>query len=226
MPRRSSSVSSVGSSLRRGVERRVERGYRATYTSAAPRPDPPSRPRPDYHPGRNPAHPPDSRAATVYTPTVTTLRNQHEDHHKRVRRSANYLISLWGSTSRPGRVTCRDRQPGMIAAVSLRVLYLIVSRLLSWLTLLSRATASRASSYSSYATRLPCSAEPTRGLAWTGPTERYSLHSSDARRSGAGRRPRTPSDSPGRRGAGRSTRDAMGAVQQRDSAVTSFWSSR
>ena len=30
----------------------------------------------------------------------------------------------------------------MIAAVSLRVLYLIVSRLLSWLTLLSRATAS------------------------------------------------------------------------------------
>jgi hypothetical protein len=30
----------------------------------------------------------------------------------------------------------------MIAAVSLRLLYLIVSRLLSWLTLLSRATAS------------------------------------------------------------------------------------
>ena len=47
---------------------------------------------------------------------------------------------LWDSRSRPGRVTCRDRQPGMIAAVSLRVLYLIVSRLLSLLTLLSRAT--------------------------------------------------------------------------------------
>ena len=40
-------------------------------------------------------------------------------------------------------MTCRDRQPGMIAAVSLRLLYLIVSRLLSWLTLLSRATASK-----------------------------------------------------------------------------------
>jgi hypothetical protein len=31
----------------------------------------------------------------------------------------------------------------MIAAVSLRLLYLILSRLLSWLTLLSRATASK-----------------------------------------------------------------------------------
>ena len=40
-------------------------------------------------------------------------------------------------------MTCRDGQPGTIAAVSLRLLYLIVSRLLSWLTLLSRATASK-----------------------------------------------------------------------------------
>ena len=40
-------------------------------------------------------------------------------------------------------MTCTDRQPGMIAAVSLRLLYLIVSRLPSWLTLLSRATASK-----------------------------------------------------------------------------------
>jgi hypothetical protein len=52
-------------------------------------------------------------------------------------------VSLWGSRSRPGGVTCTDRQPGMIAAVSLRLLYLIVSRLPSWLTLLSRATASK-----------------------------------------------------------------------------------
>ena len=29
-----------------------------------------------------------------------------------------------------GRVTCRDRQPGMIAAMALRLLYLIFSRLL------------------------------------------------------------------------------------------------
>ena len=50
---------------------------------------------------------------------------------------------LWGSRSRPGRVTCRDRQPGMIAAVSLRLLYLIFSRLLSWLTLLPRASSSK-----------------------------------------------------------------------------------
>ena len=51
--------------------------------------------------------------------------------------------ALWGSRSRPERVTCRDRQPGMIADVSLRLLYLIFSRLLSWLTLLRRASSSK-----------------------------------------------------------------------------------
>ena len=37
----------------------------------------------------------------------------------------------------------QDRPPGMIAAVSLRLLYLIFSRLLGWLTLLRRATSSK-----------------------------------------------------------------------------------
>jgi hypothetical protein len=40
-------------------------------------------------------------------------------------------------------VTCRDRQPGMIAAMALRLLYLIFSRLLDSLTLLGRASASK-----------------------------------------------------------------------------------
>ena len=51
--------------------------------------------------------------------------------------------TLWGSRSRPGRVTCRDRQPDMIAAMALCLLYLIFSRLLDSLTLLSRASASK-----------------------------------------------------------------------------------
>ena len=41
---------------------------------------------------------------------------------------------------RPGSLTCGDRQPGMITDVSLRLLYLILSRLLTWLTLLPRAS--------------------------------------------------------------------------------------
>jgi putative transposase len=40
-------------------------------------------------------------------------------------------------------MTCKDRQPGMIAAVSLRLLYLIFSRLLGSLTLLGRASAAK-----------------------------------------------------------------------------------
>jgi hypothetical protein len=41
---------------------------------------------------------------------------------------------VWGSRSQPEPVTCGYRQPGMIAHVSPRLLYLIFSRLLSWLT--------------------------------------------------------------------------------------------
>jgi hypothetical protein len=67
----------------------------------------------------------------------------------------------------------------MIAAVSLRLLYLIFSQLLSWLTLLPHAPSSKDSSSSSYATRSPYSAEPAPSPASTGPTEHCSPPSSD-----------------------------------------------
>ena len=51
--------------------------------------------------------------------------------------------SLWGSRSQPELMTCGDRQPCMIAAVSLRLLYLILSRLLDSLALLGRASAAK-----------------------------------------------------------------------------------
>jgi hypothetical protein len=73
-------------------------------------------------------------------------------------------------------VSCGDRQPGKIARVSLRLVYLIFDGLLNWLTLLGRASASKTSNCSSYATKSPYSAEPTRGLAWTGPTAHCSPH--------------------------------------------------
>jgi putative transposase len=40
-------------------------------------------------------------------------------------------------------VSCGDRQPGKIAGVSLRLVYLIFDGLLNWLTLLGRASASK-----------------------------------------------------------------------------------
>ena len=80
-------------------------------------------------------------------------------------------MALWGSRSRPEPVTSGDRQPGMIAEVSLRLLYLIFSLLLSRPTLLGRASSARTSSSSFSATRSPYSAEPTRSRGWTGPTE-------------------------------------------------------
>ena len=51
--------------------------------------------------------------------------------------------TLWGSRSQPELMTCGDRQPCMIAAVSLRLLYLILSRLLDSLALLGRASAAK-----------------------------------------------------------------------------------
>ena len=62
-------------------------------------------------------------------------------------------------------MTSGDRQPGMIAKVSLRLVYLIFDGLLNWLTLLGRASASKTSNCSSYATKSPYSAEPTPSLA-------------------------------------------------------------
>ena len=85
---------------------------------------------------------------------------------------------LWvrGSRSRPEPVTSGDRQPGMIEEVALRLLYLIFSHLLSWLTLLPRASPSKDIELSSFcATKSPYSAEATPSHAWTGPTEPCSL---------------------------------------------------
>lgn len=42
-------------------------------------------------------------------------------------------LRLWGSITRPKPVSCGDRPPGVIAEVSLRLLYLIFSQLLTWL---------------------------------------------------------------------------------------------
>jgi hypothetical protein len=54
---------------------------------------------------------------------------------------------LWGSKSQPEPLTCGDRRniPAMHdhGRVSLRLLYLIFSQLLSWLTLLPRASSSK-----------------------------------------------------------------------------------
>ena len=49
----------------------------------------------------------------------------------------------WGSRSRPGPVTSGDQLQSMIAEVSLRLLYLIFSLLLSWPTLLGRASSAK-----------------------------------------------------------------------------------
>ncbi len=59
----------------------------------------------------------------------------------------------------------------MITVVPLRLLYLIFSRLLGSLTLLSRATASKDVELLVLRHEVQYSAEPTRGLASTGPTE-------------------------------------------------------
>jgi hypothetical protein len=59
--------------------------------------------------------------------------------------------------------------------VSLRLLYLIVSQLVSWLTLLGRTTSSKDIELLVLRTRSPCYEERTRGRAWTGPTKRCSL---------------------------------------------------
>src|SRR5687768_2740173 len=80
------------------------------------------------------AHIPRQRAE-LHEPVNYGLIAALESRPARARPATTTSLSLWGSRSRLERVTCRDRQPGMIAAVSLRLLYLIFSQLLSWLTL-------------------------------------------------------------------------------------------
>jgi putative transposase len=64
----------------------------------------------------------------------------------------------------------------MITDVSLRLLYLIFSRLLGWLTLLGRASASKDIELLVLRHEVAVLREPTRALAWTGPTEPCSPH--------------------------------------------------
>ena len=60
--------------------------------------------------------------------------------------------------------------------VSLRLLYLIFGQLLSWLTMLGRTTSSKDIELLVLRHEVAVLREPTRGRAWTGPTERCSLH--------------------------------------------------
>jgi hypothetical protein len=68
----------------------------------------------------------------------------------------------------------------MIATVSLRLLYLIFSQLLSWLTLLPHASSSKDIELLVLRHEVAYSAEPTPSPDWTGPTEPCSPPSSDA----------------------------------------------
>jgi putative transposase len=62
----------------------------------------------------------------------------------------------------------------MITDASLRLLYLIFSQLLSWLTLLGRASASREIELLVLRHEVAVLAEPTPSLAWIGQTVPYS----------------------------------------------------
>jgi putative transposase len=63
----------------------------------------------------------------------------------------------------------------MIADVSLRLLYLIFNRLLSWLTLLGRASSSKDVELLVLRHEVTVLRRTVRNLAWTGPTEPCSL---------------------------------------------------
>jgi hypothetical protein len=59
----------------------------------------------------------------------------------------------------------------MITDVSLRLVYLIFDRLLDWLILLSHTSSSKDIELLVLRHEVAILAEPTRGLAWTEPTE-------------------------------------------------------
>ena len=68
----------------------------------------------------------------------------------------------------------------MIADVSLRLPYLILDRLLSWLLPLGRTSSSKNIELLVLRHAVAVLRRTTRGLAWTGPTEPCSLPGSDA----------------------------------------------
>ena len=105
--------------------------------------------------------------------------------------------TVWGSRMRRMLLTCGDRwphRPGMIVAVSLRLLYLIFQQVLGLVLLIGRTTSSqgRRAPRAAPRGRRPPSHQPT-DHAWTGRTERSSPPSS----SGC---PSTASPSPGHPG--------------------------
>jgi len=67
----------------------------------------------------------------------------------------------------------------MITAVTLRLLYLILMGLLSWLAMLGRATSSKDIELLVLRQEVAVLREPTPSPAWTGPTAPCSPHSSD-----------------------------------------------
>ena len=85
--------------------------------------------------------------------------------------------AVWGSRSRPEPVTWDDRRAhvaGMITAVSLRLLYLILMGLLSWLTLLGRAISSKDIELLVLRHEVAVLRRTIPSPAWTGPTEPWS----------------------------------------------------
>jgi len=90
----------------------------------------------------------------------------------------------------------QGRRPGMIPAMALRLLYLIFSRLLDSLTLLSRASASKNLELLVLRHEVASSAEPTPSLVWTGPTEACSRTHPTPTRGAARSPPGHPGQSP------------------------------
>jgi hypothetical protein len=66
------------------------------------------------------------------------------------------------------------RPSGMITAVSLRLLYLIFIQMLGLILMMGRTTSSKDVELLVLRHESAVSAEPTRHLAWTGPTGRSS----------------------------------------------------
>jgi hypothetical protein len=106
-------------------------------------------------------------ALSAARPDVCALANNHvlDFGHR------GLLDALGGSRSRHRACELRRSTARQDRRCVVRLVYLIFDGLLNRLTLLGRASASKTSNCSSYATKSPYSAEPTRGLAWTGPTE-------------------------------------------------------
>jgi hypothetical protein len=115
-------------------------------------------------------------ALSAARPSVCALANNHvlDFGHR------GLLDALGGSRSRHRACELRRSTARQDRRCVVRLVYLIFDGLLNRLTLLGRASASKTSNCSSYATKSPYSAEPNRGLAWTGPTFGTTSHPTGA----------------------------------------------